>query len=53
MERIPSWLFLVGVVLFGALAIWSATDQNWAGLIAGLVLAAACVVGLVRRPRPG
>jgi hypothetical protein len=39
-ERIPAWLFLLEVVVFGALAIWSATDQNWAGLIAGLVLAA-------------
>ena len=53
MERIPVWLFLLGVVVFGALAIWSATDQNWAGLIAGLVLAVVSVVGLVRRPRPG
>jgi membrane protein YdbS with pleckstrin-like domain len=53
MERIPSWLFLLGVVVFGALAIWSATDQNWAGLIAGLILAAVCVVGQVRRPRTG
>jgi uncharacterized membrane protein len=49
MERIPAWLLTLGVVVFAGLAIWSATDENWAGLIAGAVLTVLCLVGLSRK----
>jgi hypothetical protein len=52
MERIPSWaLMLAGVILVG-LAVWSATDENWAGVIVSLALAAVCLFGLVQRRAP-
>jgi len=41
MERVPTWVFWVAAVIFAALAIWSATDENWAGLIVGALLAIA------------
>jgi LPXTG-motif cell wall-anchored protein len=51
MERIPPQVFLVAAVVFMALAVWSAADQNWSGLIVGLVLAGLCLFGLARRRR--
>ncbi len=51
MQRIPPQVFLVAAVAFMALAVWSAADQNWSGLIAGLVLAGACLFGLAQRRR--
>jgi hypothetical protein len=41
MERIPTWVFWVAALVFAALAVWSATDENWAGLIIGALLAVA------------
>lgn len=51
MERIPPQVFLVAAVVFMALAIWSAMDQNWSGLIVSLVLAGLCLFGLAQRRR--
>ena len=51
MDRIPAWAFGVGVAVFAALAIWSATDENWAGLIVGALLALACAAALLQRSR--
>ncbi len=51
MERIPPLAFVVAAVVFMALAIWSAMDQNWSGLIVSLVLAALCLFGLAQRRR--
>ena len=53
MERVPTWAFIVAMVVFAALGIWSATDENWAGVIISLVLVVLCVVGLTRRPSVG
>jgi hypothetical protein len=39
MERIPTWVLWVAAVVFAALAVWSATDENWTGLIIGAALA--------------
>jgi MYXO-CTERM domain-containing protein len=50
-ERIPAQVFIFVAVAFMALAIWFAMDQNWSGLIAGLVLAGLCLFGLARRRR--
>ena len=52
MDRIPTWALAIGALIFAALALWSALDENWAGLIVGLVLLAVCVVVVVRRERP-
>jgi hypothetical protein len=52
MDRIPSWGLAIGALVFAGLALWSALDENWAGLIVGLVLLAVCVVVVVRRERP-
>lgn len=51
MERIPAQVFLVAAVVFMALAIWSAINQNWWGLIVSLVLAGLCLFGLAQRRR--
>ncbi len=51
MGRIPPQVFLVAAVVFMALAVWSAADQNWSGLIVGLVLAGLCLFGLAQRRR--
>jgi hypothetical protein len=51
-DRIPSWGLAIGALVFAGLALWSALDENWAGLIVGLVLLAVCVVVVVRRERP-
>ena len=51
MERIPPQLFVVAAVVLMGLAIWSATDQNWSGLIVSLVLAGLCLFGLTQRRR--
>jgi hypothetical protein len=34
-----------------ALAIWSATDENWSGVIVSIVLGALAVVALLRTRR--
>jgi hypothetical protein len=52
MDRIPTWGLAVGALVFAGLALWSALDENWAGLIVGLVFLAVCVVVVVRRERP-
>jgi hypothetical protein len=52
MDRIPTWGLATGALVFAGLALWSALDENWAGLIVGLVLLAVCVVVVVRRERP-
>ena len=51
MERIPPLVFLAAAVVFLGLAIWSAMDQNWSGLIVSLVLAGLCLFGLAQRRR--
>ncbi|HEX2090508.1 MAG TPA: hypothetical protein VHI54_11375 [Actinomycetota bacterium] len=51
MERIPPQVFLFAAVVFMALGIWSAIDQNWSGLIVSLVLAGLCLFGLAQRRR--
>ncbi len=51
MERIPPQVFVVAAVVFMGLAIWSAMDQNWSGLIVSLVLAGLCLFGLAQRRR--
>ena len=52
MDRIPTWGFAIGALVFAGLALWSALDENWAGLLVGLLLLAACIVVVVRRERP-
>ena len=52
MDRIPTWGFAIGALVFAGLALWCALDENWAGLIVGLVLLAVCIVVVVRRERP-
>jgi hypothetical protein len=42
----------IGALVFAGLALWSALDEIWAGLMVGLILLALCVVVLVRRERP-
>ncbi len=49
MERIPPIAFVIAAVVLMALALWSAMDQNWSGLIVSLVLAGLCLFGLSRR----
>ena len=49
MERIPAWVLIVALLILAALGIWSATDENWAGVIISLALIVLCVVGLTRR----
>ena len=44
-------MFLVAAVVFMALALWSAMDQSWSGLIVSLVLAGLCLFGLALRRR--
>ncbi len=51
MERIPPILFVLAAVILMALAIWSAMDRNWSGLIVSLVLAGLCLFGLAQRRR--
>jgi hypothetical protein len=41
---------MVAAAVFVVLGIWSATDENWSGVIVSLVLAALCVA-VLRRPR--
>jgi peptidoglycan/LPS O-acetylase OafA/YrhL len=48
MARIPAWAFALLAVVFVGLAIWSATDENWSGLIVAVVLAVLCVAGSMR-----
>jgi hypothetical protein len=52
MDRIPTWGFAIGALVFAGLALWSALDENWAGLLVGLILLAVCIVVVVRRERP-
>ncbi len=49
--RIPPLVFVAAAVVFMALALWSAMDQNWSGLIVSLVLAGLCLFGLAQRRR--
>ena len=51
MDRIPSSTYVLGAILFAGLAIWAATDENWAGVIAGAVLGAACLMSALRSSR--
>jgi membrane protein YdbS with pleckstrin-like domain len=51
-ERVPAWLLILAAVVFAGLVIWTATDENWSGLIVSVVLLALSIVGLLRRPRP-
>lgn len=39
MDRIPEWVWLLTASVFVGIAIWSATDENWSGVIVSLVLA--------------
>jgi hypothetical protein len=48
-ERIPAWVLWLAAAIFAGLAIWSATDRNWSGLIVGLVLAGLCAWAATRR----
>jgi hypothetical protein len=52
MERVPSWVWGLGAAIFAGLAIWTATDENWSGVIVSVVLGVLCLVALFRRPRP-
>jgi hypothetical protein len=52
MDRIPAWAPWLAAVIFVALAVWSATDENWSGVIVGGVLAAVCVGFAVRGGAP-
>ena len=50
--RIPAWAFAMAAVVFVGLAIWSATDENWSGLIVSGLLAVLCVAGSMRARTP-
>jgi len=43
MERVPSWVPWALAVVFVALGVWSATDENWSGVIVSAVVALLCV----------
>lgn len=47
MDRIPEWVWLLTASVFVGMAIWSATDENWSGVIVSLVLAGLSL-GLLR-----
>jgi hypothetical protein len=49
MERMPAWIPVLAAVVFVGLAVWSTTEENWSGLIVGLVLAALCVGWVMKR----
>jgi len=51
MDRIPPVAFIVAAVVFVALGVWSALDENWSGLIVSALLAAACIGAYVQRSR--
>jgi hypothetical protein len=51
MNRIPAWVFVLAAVVFAALAIWSATDANWSGVIVSIVLGALAIAALLRTRR--
>ena len=46
MDRIPAGVLTFAAVVFVGLAAWSVTDENWAGAVAGAVLAVLCVAVL-------
>jgi hypothetical protein len=48
MDRIPAWALWLAAVIFVALGVWSATEENWSGVIVSGVLAAVCVGFAVR-----
>ena len=43
MERIPVWVWILAAMVFVGLGVWSATDENWSGLIVSAVLAIVCL----------
>ncbi|MDP8956983.1 MAG: hypothetical protein M3N24_08505 [Actinomycetota bacterium] len=51
MDRIPPLAFVVAAVVLIGVAIWSAMDENWSGLIVSLVLAGLCLFALGQRRR--
>lgn len=53
MDRIPAWAFAVADIAFIGLAIWSAMDENWAGLIAAFVLGGLSTAALVTQLSKG
>jgi hypothetical protein len=44
-------VFAVLAAVLAVLAIWSATDQNWSGVIVSVVLAMLALGVMLRRPR--
>jgi hypothetical protein len=51
MERVPVWVPWVLALVLVALGIWSATDENWSGVLISAALAVLCVVWATRLRR--
>ena len=45
-------MLILAAVVFVALGVWSATDENWSGVIVSIVLAIGALLLLMRRQAP-
>ena len=49
--QLPSWMWLLATLVAAGLALWCATQENWAGLVVSAAVALMC--GYAWRVRAG